>query len=126
MSEHLSKEALNADALVLWLDCDREGENICFEVITITQPFLQAADYGGYEGNIFRARFSSLAPADLQHAMLTLAFPNKVTRLAAHALSHREPPWLLRRLLTQLLACTYSSVCRALAAQPTAGSCLCE
>lgn len=78
MSEHLRAEARGCFALVLWLDCDREGENICFEVLRTCQPYLlQAQLPGAYLGNVFRARFSSLAPADLLVAMARLSVPNE-------------------------------------------------
>lgn len=47
---------------MLWLDCDREGEHIAYEVLSIVQgkrPRVRA----------FRARFSSLIEADLWRAV---------------------------------------------------------
>lgn len=42
ITHHLASEGKGADALVLWLDCDREGENICFEVIECMQAGFKA------------------------------------------------------------------------------------
>jgi DNA topoisomerase IA len=50
--KHLQKNAKGADVLILWLDCDREGENICFEVIENTQNWMKP------NAQIYRARFS--------------------------------------------------------------------
>jgi len=54
--KNLRIEANRAQKLVLWLDCDREGENIAFEVIDI----CKAANHRlAIENNtILRARFS--------------------------------------------------------------------
>jgi DNA topoisomerase-3 len=50
--KHLQNQAKNADILILWLDCDREGENICFEVIENTKNWMKR------NAEIYRARFS--------------------------------------------------------------------
>ena len=54
ITQHLKKEAKGCDYLVLWLDCDREGENICFEVINCTKAYLKPKNHQ----QIFRAHFS--------------------------------------------------------------------
>jgi len=76
--EHIRSEAQDTDVLVLWLDCDREGENICFEVIGEAVPQMQPRRQfpDAYEGCIFRAQFSSLAAVDLREAMRTLGVPD--------------------------------------------------
>eukprot|EP00667_Euglena_gracilis_P017298 EG_transcript_18206 len=57
--DHLRAEAEQCTYLCLWLDCDREGENIAFEVISITRETFPD------ERNIYRARFSALTAAEL-------------------------------------------------------------
>ena len=57
----LNKLANNKDILCLWLDCDREGENICYEVIYNTLPYMNKRDYQ----QIYRAIFSSLTKKDI-------------------------------------------------------------
>lgn len=59
-----------SQVLVLWLDCDREGENICFEVMQVVQA--QNPRIG-----IRRAHFSTLTQRDLLHAMRNLKTPDR-------------------------------------------------
>ncbi|XP_058181028.1 DNA topoisomerase 3-beta isoform X3 [Rhododendron vialii] len=76
---HLSQEARGSSHLVLWLDCDREGENICFEVIECTGFHVK-------EGRrVYRARFSSVTEKDIMKAMSNLVEPNKDEALAVDA-----------------------------------------
>lgn len=79
LPEHLAAEGAGCHVLVLWLDCDREGENICFEVVQNVEPVLDKSKTfpGAYRDRIFRARFSSLCKADLQQAMNKLGVPSE-------------------------------------------------
>lgn len=59
-----------ADTLVLWLDCDREGENICFEVIEIARNAAKR------NFSVKRAHFSALTQRDIQFAIDRLREPD--------------------------------------------------
>ena len=79
--KHLQQEATGCSYLVLWLDCDREGENICFEVIDTVKTFLRKVQYE----QIYRAKFSSLTPTDIRKAMQSLGLPNKNEAMSVDA-----------------------------------------
>mgnify|MGYP001957770613 CR=1 FL=1 len=70
LEAQLQQAVAGCDELILWLDCDREGEAIGFEVIQVCtkrRPRLR----------VRRARFSALIPADIHRAMRTLVQPDK-------------------------------------------------
>lgn len=79
MPSFLEKEARGADTIILWLDCDKEGENICFEVIDCIQNSIQQ------NAKIFRAKFSSITDKDIRHAFNNLGYPDKNQSLSVDA-----------------------------------------
>ncbi|XP_042609027.1 DNA topoisomerase 3-beta-1 [Cyprinus carpio] len=83
MVKFLQVEAKGCDYVVLWLDCDKEGENICFEVLDAIQPVMNKS-YGN-ERTIYRAKFSSITDTDICNAMNQLGEPNKNEALSVDA-----------------------------------------
>ena len=79
-----------ASQLVLWLDCDREGENICFEVLDNTERFLQKPPRGAQQ--VYRARFSAITSEAINKAFQprNLVRPNPHEAAAVDALSPEQ------------------------------------
>ncbi|KAL1503141.1 hypothetical protein AB1Y20_011203 [Prymnesium parvum] len=71
--QHLQREARGVAHLVLWLDCDREGENICFEVMHNVCALM--ARRAGQQ--VWRARFSAVSEPSFRAAMADLREPNE-------------------------------------------------
>lgn len=65
--------------LVLWLDCDREGEAIAFEVLDVIKNINPNI-------SVSRARFAAVTRADIIRAWENLAQPNI---LEADAVNYR-------------------------------------
>ncbi|XP_063791016.1 DNA topoisomerase 3-alpha [Pseudophryne corroboree] len=66
----LEREVRQCQALIIWTDCDREGENIGFEVIHVckaVKPNLQ----------VFRARFSEITSRSVRTACENLTPPDQ-------------------------------------------------
>ena len=75
MPSFLSQEAKGSNYLVLWLDCDKEGENICFEVINEVEHVMTKSRRN--EQVILRAKFSAITEKDIKSAMNNLVPPNE-------------------------------------------------
>ena len=65
LEKNLQDLARRCNWLVLWLDCDREGENISMEVQSVCLKVNPAM-------RVSRARFSSLTPGEINKAVRTL------------------------------------------------------
>jgi DNA topoisomerase-3 len=54
--QYLASVAQKCDFLILWLDCDREGENICFEVIGVVRNSMRQKNPDGeFMDRVFRS-----------------------------------------------------------------------
>ena len=62
---NLEQESRNASTLIIWTDCDREGEHIGYEIANICRQSNQQI-------NVFRARYSVINERELKRAANSL------------------------------------------------------
>ncbi|XP_061196153.1 DNA topoisomerase 3-alpha-like [Saccostrea echinata] len=68
----LEREAGSSQYLIIWTDCDREGENIGFEAIQVCKAVNPNLP-------VYRARFSEITPQAVARACSNLVAPDKRT-----------------------------------------------
>lgn len=73
----LEREIRGCHGLIIWTDCDREGENIGFEIIEVCQAVKSNI-------KIFRAKFSEITQAGLQRALANLSQPDELMNNAVN------------------------------------------
>ena len=74
----LEKEARGCSKLIIWTDCDREGENIGFEIIEVCKAVKPNID-------VYRAIFSEITNQAVQRAINNLVRPNALVSDAVDA-----------------------------------------
>ncbi|SCU89392.1 LAME_0E03268g1_1 [Lachancea meyersii CBS 8951] len=100
MASNIKRECRNADFLMIWTDCDREGEYIGWEIV---QTAVQANR--ALRENVFRASFSHL---ESRHIAQAARNPNRLDQRAVDAVRTRMEVDLrsgvaFTRFLTELL-----------------------
>ena len=79
-----------ATALILWLDCDREGEAISDEVRTVCLKGNPRFAGQGQQNRIYRAKFSTVLPGEIGRALRSLGRVNENFVQAVQARSEHD------------------------------------
>lgn len=79
----LEREIRSCNTLVLWTDCDREGENIGYEIIDVCRAVKPNI-------NVYRAKFSDMTAASLNRAMNNLIQPDEKVSQAVEVRSELD------------------------------------
>jgi DNA topoisomerase-3 len=66
----LEREIRTCNTLIIWTDCDREGENIGFEIIDVCKAVKPTID-------VFRAKFSDMTAPSIHRAMTNFGPPDE-------------------------------------------------
>lgn len=74
----LEREIRSCSKLIIWTDCDREGENIGYEIIDVCKAVKPNID-------VYRAIFSEITHQAVNRAINNLARPNKLISDAVDA-----------------------------------------
>lgn len=77
IKENIEREALRADMVVIWTDCDREGENIGRQIRDVVQ--------GVRDVEVRRARFSGITRGEVENALRSLDSINEAEADAVDA-----------------------------------------
>ena len=83
--KHLATESKGVDFIVLWMDCDREGENINFEVLDVCMHLMKGGGGVAHYDRVYRAYFSAINPSDIMKAYNALGKPDKNQALSVDA-----------------------------------------
>ncbi|XP_059047118.1 DNA topoisomerase 3-alpha isoform X1 [Achroia grisella] len=70
IKQTLEREVRSCQGLIIWTDCDREGENIGFEIIEVCKSIKTSL-------RVYRAKFSEITGVSVQRALQNLEQPNK-------------------------------------------------
>jgi hypothetical protein len=83
--KHLQDQARGVDFIVLWMDCDKEGENINYEVLSCCMHLMKTGANGTNFDRVYRAHFSAINPSDIHKAYHALGKPDQNQALAVDA-----------------------------------------
>ncbi|XP_059616595.1 DNA topoisomerase 3-alpha [Phlebotomus argentipes] len=79
----LEREVRGAAALIIWTDCDREGENIGFEIIEVCRNVKSNI-------TVYRAKFSEITAASVRRALNNLVQPDELQSQAVDVRSELD------------------------------------